>query len=80
MSGRSMGLVLVLLAAIAGVFFLLGGPSALFGPGRAPDAGGGDGAPAELAPGAGAATGETTPHTRGDETRLAELVEVLEGL
>jgi len=69
MSGRSMGLVLMLLAAIAGVFFLLGGPSALFGTGRGPDAGGVDGAPAELAPGAGAAAGDAT--SRPDETRLA---------
>jgi len=69
MSGRSMGLVLVLLAAIAGVFFLLGGPSALFGTGGAPDAGGTDGAPAELAPGSGAPKGETG--ARPDETRLA---------
>jgi hypothetical protein len=65
-----MGLALVLLAAIAGVF--PPGVSA-FGPGRAPDAGGGDGAPAELAPGAGAAAGETTPHARGEATRLAAL-------
>ncbi len=69
MSGRSMGLVLVLLAAIAGVVFLLGGPSALFGTGRTPDAGGADGAPAALAPDAGGAT--TARSSRPDETSLA---------